>query len=91
MKFTTVSACLLSTALLTSAAPVVTLQAENSLQGLSSAMPRDISASTFAELEKRGAPGEFHNPDVEWVNRFLTGLNGFFDGMSRFWAGQGMK
>ncbi|KAF3225129.1 hypothetical protein TWF106_003007 [Orbilia oligospora] len=88
MKFTTVSACLLSTAILTSAAPVAVLKVENGIQGLSSAMPRDIPHPVLIDIEKRGGPGEFHNPDIEWLNKFLGGLNGFFDGMSRFFAGQ---
>ncbi|RVD89593.1 uncharacterized protein DFL_000595 [Arthrobotrys flagrans] len=88
MKFAAVSACLLSAALLTSAAPVAPLQVENGLQGLSSALPRDIPNPVVLEIEKRGGPDEFHNPDVEWLNKFLGGLNGFFDGISRFFAGQ---
>ncbi|KAK6337112.1 hypothetical protein TWF718_009897 [Orbilia javanica] len=88
MKFTTISACLLSTALLTSAAPVAPLQSGNSPQGLSSALPRDIPNTVLIEVEKRGGPDEFHNPDVEWLNKFLKGLNGFFDGIGRFFGGQ---
>ncbi|KAK6513110.1 hypothetical protein TWF506_009276 [Arthrobotrys conoides] len=88
MKFTTVSACLVSTALLVSAAPVAVVRVENGVQGLSSALPRDIPNPVLIDIEKRGGPDEFRNPDVEWLNKFLNGLNGFFDGMSRFFAGQ---
>ncbi|KAK6343626.1 hypothetical protein TWF730_011217 [Orbilia blumenaviensis] len=90
MKFTTASAFLLSTALLTSAAPAMPLHTANSIQGLSSAVPRDIPSAGFVQFEKRDAPGEFSNIDVKWLNRFLNDLNGFMDGISRFFGGQGL-